>query len=307
MIKFYIPDGHLEGKTLEIFERAGYKVRISDRAYNPSIDDEEILLKRLRPQDAPFLLGVGKGDIGVAGTDIIREFELSNPKLARNVTKLLDLKFGGTKLAVAVSEDVYPNVKSISDVKRISDKKIMEGDSFVVATEYPAIIGDYLSKKKIKAIIRKPAGKTEAWVVPPTPEADLIIDTTETGETLRANNCRILDFVISTSSYLIANKKTLKDKDKKRKIEEIVKLFEGALKSKGKVNVYLNVEDPKKLDAVLGSLKDYVKKPTISELYGGGFDIFVVMDEKSLKYILPEIRRKGATSIAISDTRLILD
>ncbi|MFH1788657.1 MAG: ATP phosphoribosyltransferase [Candidatus Altiarchaeota archaeon] len=307
MIKFYVPDGHLEGKALDLFARAGFKVRISDREYNPSIDDEGILLKRLRPQDAPFLLGVGKGDLGMAGSDIIREFELSNPSLAKNVVKLLDLGFGGTKLAVAVSEEVLPNVESISDFRRYAAKVEDKGGSVVVATEYPAIIGDYLKKNKIKAVIRKPAGKTEAWVVPPTPEADLIVDTTETGATLKANRCRVLEFIMTTSAYLITNKKSLKDKAKKRKIDEIVKLFDGALKSKGKVNVYLNVDEPGNLEGVLSAIKKYVKKPTISELLGGGFDVFVVMDERDLKYILPELRRKGASSIAISDTRLILE
>jgi ATP phosphoribosyltransferase len=307
MIKFYIPDGHLEKKALELFERAGFKVSISERAYNPTIDDGEILLKRLRPHDAPFLLGVGKGDLGVAGSDILREFELSNPSLARNVVKLLDLRLGGTKLAVAVSEDVLPGVKSIADFKRYSRKVERGGGLVVVATEYPAIISDYLKKKGISAVIRKPAGKTEAWVVPPIPEADLVVDTTETGSTLKANRCCVLDYVMETSAYLIANKKSLKDAGKKKKIDEIVHLFQGALKSKGKVNVYINVTESKNLDKVIAALKDYVKKPTISELVGGGFDVFVVMDEKNLKYLLPELKRRGASSIAISDTRLILE
>ncbi len=307
MIKFYIPDGHLEKKALELFERAGFKVRISERAYNPSIDDESILLKRLRPQDAPFLLGVGKGDLGIAGSDIIREFELGNPSLAKNVVKLLDLKLGGTKLAVAVSEEVLPHVKSMADFKRHARKVERAGESVVVATEYPAIISDYLKRKGISAVIRKPAGKTEAWVVPPIPEADLVVDTTETGSTLKANRCRVLDYLMESSAYLIANRKSIRDRGKKRKIDEVVHLFEGALKSKGKVNVYINVNEPKNLPKVVEALKAYVKKPTVSELLGGGFDVFVVMDEKSLKYILPELKRRGASSIAISDTRLILE
>jgi ATP phosphoribosyltransferase len=195
----------------------------------------------------------------------------------------------------------------MSDFRRYANKLARKGSSVIVATEYPAIVSDYLKKKKIKVIIRKPSGKTEAWVVPPTPEADLIVDTTETGSTLKANRCRIIDYIMETSACLIANKKSIKDASKKKKIEEVVKLFEGALKAKGKVNVYLNVTETKNLESVLDALKKYVKKPTISELLGGGCDIFVVMDEKSLKYILPELRQRGASSITISDTRLILD
>lgn len=307
MIKFYIPDGHLEKKTLELFERAGFKVNIPDRAYNPKIDDPDILLKRLRPQDSPFLVGIGKGDLGIAGSDIIAEFEIREPKLSKNVVKLLDLGLGRTRLAVAVSEDVLPDVKSMDDFRRYAKKVEKNGDSVIVATEYPAIVGEYLKEKKIKALTQKPAGKTEAWVVPPTPEADLIVDTTETGATLKANRCRILDYIMETSAHLIASRQALADPAKKKKIDEIMNLFAGALRAKGKVNVYLNITKPKDLEPVLTAMKDYVKNPTISDLRGGGFDIFVVMDEKDLKYILPEIKRKGASSIAISDTRLILE
>ena len=247
MIKFYIPDGHLEGKSLELFERVGFKVSISSRSYNPSIDDEEILLKRLRPQDAPFLLGVGKGDLGIAGTDIIAEFSLQNPDISDNVVKLLDLDFGQTRLAVAVSEDALPEVEDLEGFIEYAKKTEENGDKVVVATEYPGIVSEYLENKKINAIIRKPAGKTEAWVVPPIPEADLIIDTTETGTTLKANRCKILDFILDTSSYLIANKKSLEDPEKKKKIEEVKNLFEGALKARGKVNVFLNINKEENL------------------------------------------------------------
>jgi len=210
MIKFYIPDGHLEKKTLELFEKAGFEVSISDRDYNPKIDDPDILLKRIRPQDFPFVLGTGKGDVAITGSDILKEFRLQYPKMADNVKELLDLQFGKTKLCVAVSEDVFPDVKTIEDCA-----KKFRGKEAVVATEYPGITAEYLKKKGIKAIIRQPAGKTEAWLTPPVPEADMIVETTETGRTLKENRCAVLDTVFEATAHLIA-KRSREQRERKK-------------------------------------------------------------------------------------------
>lgn len=300
-LKIYIPDGHLESKTLELFKGAGFDIKISKRSYNPTIDDPDLMLKRIRPQDFPFVISIGKGDMGITGSDILEEFSLENPMLAKNLVELLDLKLGATKLSVSVSMDVYPKVKTIKDFK-----KYVKKNGIIVATEYPAIAKKYLKKNGINAIIQKPAGKTEAWVVPPMPEADLIVDTTETGRTLEENRCRVIDIVNEASARIIANKKSLKDTKKRKKIEEIVKLIEGVIRAKDKVNVCLNVINPKDLTAVLKTLKRYVNRPTISELMGGGYDIFVVINEADLRYMLPDMVDKGATSVVVSDTRMLI-
>jgi len=302
MIKFYIPDGHLEKKTLELFEKAGFEVSISDRDYNPKIDDPDILLKRIRPQDFPFVLGTGKGDVAITGSDILKEFRLQYPKMADNVKELLDLQFGKTKLCVAVSEDVFPDVKTIEDCA-----KKFRGKEAVVATEYPGITAEYLKKKGIKAIIRQPAGKTEAWLTPPVPEADMIVETTETGRTLKENRCAVLDTVFEATAHLIANADSLKDLEKKKKIGEMVMLFEGALKSKGKVNVYMNVLNEENLKGVLDVINSCVERPTVTDLKGGGHDIFIVIDEKTLTHPpgSKEERRKLNCGYEYKDGHLI--
>jgi len=261
-------------------------------------------MKRIRPQDFPFVLSLGKGDLAITGSDILQEFRLKYPVEGKKIQELLDLKFGKTRLCVAVSEEILPGVNSISDFRNSTKAKRKE---VVVATEYPNIAKGYLKKNKINAIIRKPAGKTEAWIVPPMPEADLIIETTETGRTLRENRCQIIDTIMEASAFLIANKESLRDKKKKKKTEEIVQLFEGALRSQGKVNVYMNVLNPENLDRVLKALGSHVERPTINNLEGGGYDIFIVIDERELKYLLPELKRVGASSIVVSDTRMIID
>jgi len=304
-VKFYIPDGHLEEKTLQLFKRAGFHIKISSRSYNPEINDDEIEMKRLRPQDFPFVISLGKGDVGISGSDILKEFKLNYPERADDIVELLDLGLGKTKLAVAISEDVFPGVNTIGDFKKYAKEKEAKGEKVVIASEYPKIAEDYLKKHGISAIVRKPAGKTEAWIIPPSPEADTIIDTTETGITLAANRCKVIDYILEATARVIASRKAL-ESEKKTKIMEIVQLFKGALESEGKVNVYLDVVDPKNLNEVIKIIKKYVEKPTISELQGGGYDVFIVIDEKNLKYILPKLLEKGASKITVSDTRMIL-
>jgi ATP phosphoribosyltransferase len=307
MIKFYIPDGHLEKPAMDIFTRAGFKIAVRERGYNPEIDDAEIVLKRIRPQDFPFVLSLGKGDVAITGSDILKEFRLTYPADADKVTELMDLKFGKTRLCIAISEEALPQVASIEDFRKYSEEVKKEGRKVVVATEYPAIAADYLKKNRIDAIICKPAGKTEAWIIPPEPEADMIIETTETGRTLRENRCRILDNITEATARLVANSESMKDEKKAKKINEIVQLFNGVLRGTGKVNVYMNVLAEDDLPGVLDVLGKYVKNPTISELRDGGHDIFIVIDEKELKYMLPKLKAKGASSIAIADTRMIID
>lgn len=300
MIKFYIPDGHLEKKTLELLRRAGFGVGLNERGYNPTIDDPEVMLKRIRPQDFPFTIALGKGDIAITGQDIVKEFALEYRAESKDITELLYLGYGTTRLVAAVSKDVFPNVSTVGDFK-----KKMGGRKPVVASEYPNISMGYLKSGKINAIVRKPYGKTEGWLLPPTPEADMVIDTIETGRTLMENNCKIIDTVMESSAVLIANRKSIRG-EKKKKIMEIVDLLKGAIDAQNKVTVFMNVMDPKNLNKVLKVLEEYVEKPTISTLSGGGFDIFAILDEKELRYALPKLRASGASGIAVSDTRMLL-
>jgi len=305
MIKFYLPDGHLEAKTLELLKKAGFDIKISERSYKPLIDDKDIMLKRLRPQDFPFLIALGKGDIGICGFDILTEFRFTYKNLADNVVELMDLKLGATKLVAAVSEEVLPDVRTIEDFAGYAKERSKNNKDVVVVSEYPAIVEDYLKRHNIKAIIRRPAGKTEAWLIPPDNEADMIIDTTETGTTLKANKCRIIDVVLESTARLIANKDSM-NSEKKEKIMEIVDLIKGAMNAENKVNVYMNVLNPKNLENVLDVIKKYSPTPTISQLNNGGYDIFIVINANDLKYILPKLKRAGASEIAVSDVRMLL-
>ncbi|MEA1925044.1 MAG: hypothetical protein U9M95_04165, partial [Candidatus Altiarchaeota archaeon] len=131
MIKFYIPDGHLEERTLQLFRRAGFEISMNERGYNPDIDDPEIVLKRIRPQDFPFVISLGKGDLAVTGSDILEDFRLGNPGRGKEIKKIMDLGFGATRLVTAVSEEMLPDVESIEDFGRYSVKLKGEGKKAV--------------------------------------------------------------------------------------------------------------------------------------------------------------------------------
>ncbi|PKP61171.1 MAG: ATP phosphoribosyltransferase [Candidatus Altiarchaeales archaeon HGW-Altiarchaeales-1] len=305
MLKFYTPDGHLEAKTMELLKKAGFDIKISERNYKPTIDDKDIMLKRLRPQDFPFLLALGKGDIGICGLDILTEFKITYKDLADNVVELMDLKLGWTKLVAAISEEVIPDVKTIDDFAKYAEERSKNKDDVVIVSEYPAIAREYLERHNIKAIVRRPAGKTEAWLIPPDNEADMIIDTTETGTTLKANRCIIIDTLLESTAHIVANKDSL-NSEKKEKIMEIVDLIKGAMSAENKVNAYMNVFEPKNLENVLNLIKQYSSNPTISRLDNGGYDIFIIIDAQNLKYILPKLKKEGASEIAVSDVRMLL-
>ena len=112
MIKFYLPDGHLEPRTVELFERAGFRLSITERSYCPTIDDPAVEVKRLRPQDFPYLLSIGKGDLAIVGLDILKEFELGASTDVQKPVDLMDLGFHASRLVVALSEEVYPEIET---------------------------------------------------------------------------------------------------------------------------------------------------------------------------------------------------
>ena len=303
MIKFYIPAGHLEDSTLNLLKQAGFKVNVKSRDYLPKIDDPNFFLKKIRPQDIPFVISLGKGDIAITGGDILKDFKLSNFK-SSNIKVLLNLPINKTKLVLAISRRRYPGITSISKFVKLMKKK---KEKIIVASEYPHIAKEYLRKLGItNFFVVEPAGKTEAWILPPLPEADMIIDTAETGYTLSINDCLPLDVVYESSPVFIANKESYSNKDKRDKINKLIQLFEGVIYAKGMVNVWMNVLKEKDLDNVINVIKEYVNNPTISKLMNGGYDIFIIIKENYLRELLPKLIKVGATAIAVTNTRMLI-
>lgn len=277
-LKIGLPKGSLQDTTFRLFKNAGYNVKLLERSYVPAIDDPEIEGLVIRAQEMARYVEDGILDMGITGWDWVLEQNAEVVELTR--LKYGKVGFRGVKWVVAVPAD--------SKIKRIEDLKGKK-----IATELVSFTKRYLKKRGIEAQIEFSWGATE---VKPPLLADAIVEVTETGASLKANNLRIIDTILESETVLIANKKAWKDPWKKRKMENIVILLKGALVAEEKVGLKMNVPT-KKLKEVTGILPS-LHTPTISSLSDKGWvAIEVILDEKVVRDIIPNLKRAGAQGI----------
>src|ERR1700757_1099277 len=244
MLKLGIPKGSLENATIDLFRRAGYNITTSSRSYFPAIDDPEIECMMIRAQEMARYVEDGVLDAGLTGRDWIEESEAK----VHAVADLIYAKqsFGKVRWVLAV-----PEASSFQSVKDLEGK--------IIATELVATTRRYLAKNGVKAKVEFSWGATE---VKPPVLADAIVEVTETGSSLRANKLKIIDTLLESNTQLIVNKASWQDQWKRRKLNDMRMLLEGAINALGKVGLMLNVHKDN-LQAVLGVLPA-LKRPTIS-------------------------------------------
>ncbi|NQU95282.1 MAG: ATP phosphoribosyltransferase [Candidatus Omnitrophica bacterium] len=277
-LKLGIPKGSLQDLTVKLFDKAGFTINISKRSYFPSIDDKEIEAVLFRAQEMSRYVESGIIDCGITGRDWILENNSKVVKVAELVYAKQSLKPVRWVLAV-------PEGSPIRSVKDLRNKSI--------ATELVNVTKSYLRKKGVKADVEFSWGATE---VKARMGMDAIVEVTETGASLRANGLRIIDTICESTTQFIANKKAWKDPKKKKKIEKIVLLLKGAILAAQKVGLKMNVSK-KDLNKVLKILPA-MKKPTISQLsQKGWFDIDTIIDEETVKEIIPNLKKAGAQGI----------
>jgi ATP phosphoribosyltransferase len=277
-LKLGIPKGSLENATVELFRRAGFQIPINSRSYFPVIDDPEIECMLIRAQEMARYVEDGVLDAGLTGRDWVEE----NEAQVENVADLIYAKqsFGKVRWVLAV-----PEASAVQSVKDLEGK--------VIATELVAATRRYLERNGVTAKVEFSWGATE--VKPPT-LADAIVEVTETGSSLRANNLRIVETVLESNTQLIANTAAWKDAAKRRKLEDIRMLLEGAINALGKVGLMLNVEKVN-LERVL-SVLPALKRPTISTLSEDGWlAVNTILDESTVRTIIPRLKEAGAQGI----------
>ncbi|MFC1562504.1 ATP phosphoribosyltransferase [candidate division KSB1 bacterium] len=277
-LKIAIPKGSLQEATLKVLKKAGFNFSVSERSYFPSIDDEEIEAMIIRAQEIARYVEDGIFDMGITGKDWIEECG----------AKVVEVK------GLAYSKQSFRPVRwvlAVPENSKIKSVKDLEGKR--LATEVVNITKKYLRKNGIKASIEFSWGATEVKA----PElADAIIEVTETGRSLRANKLKIIDTVFESSTKIIANKKSWQDKWKREKIENMAVLVEGAILAERKVGLKMNVSK-KKLDSLIKILPA-MKNPTISYLYDEDWvALEIIVNEKEVRKIIPEIKKKGARDI----------
>jgi len=278
IIKFGFPDGSLKEATLRIFKKAGYNVTIKERNYFPRIDDDEIECSLIRTQEIPKYVANGVLDFGIAGKDWIEEnnadvieiAELHYSRASKNPVKLV--------LAVPIE----------SKIKTIKD---LEGKR--IATELVKITERYLKEKGVNAEVEFSWGATEAK---PPELVDAIVELTETGSSLRANNLRIIDTILVSTTRLIANKDSYKDKWKKSKIDKMSLLLKSVLDAEENVGLKMNL--PNKKIKQFEEIMIGLRSPTISQLgVEGWVSVEVVVKESIVREIIPKLKELGAEGI----------
>jgi ATP phosphoribosyltransferase len=277
-LKLGIPKGSLENATVDLFRRAGFSIVTSSRSYFPAIDDPEIECMLIRAQEMARYVEDGILDAGLTGRDWIEENEA-------DVIAVADLiyakqSFGKVRWVLAVPE--------ASDFRSVKD---LEGK--IIATELVATTKRYLASHGVAAKVEFSWGATE---VKPPVLADAIVEVTETGSSLRANKLKIIDTILESNTQLIANKNTWQNAWKRRKLEDLKMLLEGAINALGKVGLMLNVHK-KDLDAVLAVLPA-LKRPTISHLSDDQWlAVNTILDEATVRDIIPRLKQAGGEGI----------
>jgi ATP phosphoribosyltransferase len=312
-IKFAIPAGSLSKETFEILENAGYTISGQERTYRPSINDPEIELKILRPQEIPIFVGEGLQDVGITGLDWIRETRAQ-------VEVLGDLEYGRVKVVVAVPKP-WATINAFSDLLENFKR---EGKDVRISTEYLNTATEYVKANPIyrefyndldplmvtpwwrrgrnsKVSIFLSFGATEAK---PPENADVIVDLVETGTTLEQNNLKMIETIMESTAVLVANKKALRAHYKREKIYDILNMLKGVVDGRKKLHIFLNVKK-KNLQKLLSSLPA-LKKPTISPLSAEGwYSVNTVIDRDYFLRLLPTLRRL-AQGLVVYEPRQVL-
>ena len=277
-LKLGIPKGSLENATIDLFRRAGFNITTSSRSYFPAIDDPEIECMLIRAQEMARYVEDGVLDAGLTGRDWVEE----NEARVETVADLIYAKqsFGKVRWVLAAPES--------SPYRTVQD---LQGR--IIATELVGATKRYLSAKGVQAKVEFSWGATE---VKPPELADAIVEVTETGSSLRANKLRILETVLESNTQLIANVNSWADEWKRRKLEDIKLLLEGAMNALGKVGLMLNVKRDN-LAAVLAVLPA-LKNPTISQLSDEEWvAVNTILEETTVRNIIPRLKEAGAQGI----------
>jgi len=278
LLKLGIPKGSLQETTIYLFKKAGFTIKLSSRSYYPQIDDPEIECMLIRAQEMPRYVEEGILDAGITGIDWVMES-------GKKVTKVADLIYAKHGLRKVRWVLAVPNDSKIKGLKDLQGKRI--------ATELVSFVKKYLAKNKVKAIVEYSWGATEAK---PPELADAIVELTETGSSLKANNLKIIETLLESNTVVISNKETLKDLSKKQKLDNLLMLLQGALNAETKVGIKLNVP-AHKLKTIL-SLLPALQTPTISSLSDKNWvDVDTIIEESIVRELIPKLKRAGASGI----------
>lgn len=288
ILRLGVPAGSLQEATAELFRKAGYNITFAGRSYYPTIDDPEIHGTLIRAQEMPRYVQDGLLDCGLTGHDWIVENDARVVELAELVFSKVSRRPVRWVLAV-------PNDSPIHSVQDLRGRRI--------ATEVVSLTRRWLAKHGVEANVEFSWGATE---VKPPRLADAIVDVTETGSSLRANNLRIVAELMQSTTRFITNERAYADPWKKEKMDDMVLMLQGAMAAEGKVGLMMNVRQSD-LPSVL-ELLPALQRPTISSLSDPAWvAVNTIIAESIVRHLLPKLKAAGARGIVEYPLNKIID
>ena len=278
VLKIGLPKGSLQESTFRLLAKAGYHFSVSSRSYFPSIEDNKIQAILIRAQEIARYVEDGVFDVGLTGRDWVLENRA-------DVVEVDSLTYSKATMRPVRWVLAVPYDSDIKSVKDLHGKRI--------ATEIVNLTADWLKQNGVEAHVEFSWGATE--VKAPT-LVDAIVEVTETGSSLKANNLRIVETLMESRTVLVANKKSWQDPQKREHIENFNLMLQAAIHSEGKVGLKMNVPEAK-LEAIMDQLPA-MKQPTISHLYGSDWmAVEIITDERQVRDLIPALKRAGAQDI----------
>ncbi len=288
ILKLGIPAGSLQDATAELFRRAGYNIRFASRSYFPSIDDPEIECMLIRAQEMARYVANGILDAGITGHDWILETQA-------DVEEICELRFSKVSRRPVRWVLCVPNDSPVQTVQDLEGCRI--------ATEAVGLTRAYLERHGVSAEVEFSWGATE---VKPPRLADAIVEVTETGSSLRANNLRIVDEVLQSTTRLIANHDSLTDDWIRTKLDNIALMLQSCLEAEGKVGLMMNVQrnNLERVIAILPALQN----PTVSQLSDPDWiAVNSIVEESVVRAAVPQLKQAGARGIVEYSINKIID
>ncbi len=286
-LKILLAKGRIYESVYELLNDVGISIHLPDRQYFPTTNQKDLAFQVVKPQITSLLLANNKADLGFSGKDWVYENGVEN-----DVVEIMDLGFDPVQIVAAIPE--------ARDYDKILENPV------TIATEYQNLSRKYIEEKKINGTIFRTWGTSEGFVQDTDDSiAQILIDNTSTGSSLKANRLKVVDTLMTSSTRMYASKEAMNDAEKKQKIMELKMLFETVLNARDRVMLEMNVAE-KDFDSLIKGIPS-MKSPTVSPLFGGnGFAVKIAVKKSDVPTLLPKLQSLGATDIVEYELRKVM-
>jgi len=280
-LRLLVPKGRIFDKIADLLTEAGFPVALAERTYRPSLGVDWIDAKIMKPQNVGELLELGSHDAGFTGIDWIKES-------GADVAEVMDLGFDKVKIVAAVPKE--------------SGEELLKTKKLVVATEYVNLAKSWLGKSGYQYRILRTYGATEVF---PPDDADMIIDNTSSGQTLKDNGLKIIGTILESSTRFVASHSALADPEKRNRVEELAMLFRAVLDGRDRVMLEMNI--PKGCFETMINSLPAMRSPTVAPLFGdSGYAVKIAVKKHEVPDIIPRLKKLGALDIVEYDLRKVV-